>query len=266
MTKIPSLICGAWLAASITSFAITPDDILPDALAGKTLTFQIESGTGDLPDTGSWTGEFQTEPSNGFKMVNITGSGSTLSTTRAVLGSNPGATAFRIGRIFGANDINLLSLQVVDSVGTFSLSVVDPSINPKQSTQGGTFTINGGVPVAVPEIEIQQPAGSILVDNKGSKSFGTQKVGKKSAAKSFKIINRGGADLSRISVSVTGKHKADFIVGKPKKTTLAKGEDTTFTVVFKPGKKGTRKATLKVGSNDADENPFEIEVAGMGAK
>jgi Abnormal spindle-like microcephaly-assoc'd, ASPM-SPD-2-Hydin len=269
MIKISSLICGAWIAASLTSFAITPDDILSDALVGKTLTFQIETGNGELPDSGSWTGEFMTEPANGFKITNGSGNGGVYTTSRSLESENPGVTIINLKSFFGTNSQNYLVLQVANGIATYSLTVLEikiPVTNSTQSNQTGTFTIGGGGSVAVSEIEIQQPAGSILLDNKGSRSFGTKKVGKKSTEKVFKIFNRGEAALSRISVSVTGKHKADFIVGKPKKTTLAKGEDTTFTVVFKPGKKGTRKATLKVGSNDVDENPFEIEVAGMGAK
>jgi hypothetical protein len=264
--KIPCFICGAFLSVSLTSVAITPDDILPDALVGKTLTFQVESGSGDLPATGSWTGEFMTSPANGFRIINGAGDGGTVTTTRSSQSLSSGSTRVDLGTFLYGNSQNLLLLQVVGGTATYSLTVLGLKFPPIQSNQTGTFTIGGGGSVAVSEIEIQQPAGSILLDNKGSRSFGTKKVGKKSTEKVFKIFNRGEAALSRISVSVTGKHKADFIVGKPKKTTLAKGEDTTFTVVFKPGKKGTRKATLKVGSNDADENPFEIEVAGMGAK
>jgi Abnormal spindle-like microcephaly-assoc'd, ASPM-SPD-2-Hydin len=266
MSQVPYFICGAFFAASLTAIAITPDDILPDALVGKTLTFQVESGLGDLPATGSWTGEFMTSPTNGFRIINGAGDGGTVTTTRISQSVGSGITRVDIGSFLSVNSQNVLFLQVVGGNATYSLTVLGLKLPLTQSSQTGTFTIGGGVPVAVPEIEIQQPAGSVLVDNKGSKSFGTKNVGKKSTEKVFKIFNRGEAALSRISVSVTGKHKADFIVGKPKKTTLAKGEDTTFTVVFKPGKKGTRKATLKVGSNDADENPFEIEVAGMGAK
>jgi hypothetical protein len=125
-------------------------------------------------------------------------------------------------------------------------------------------SIQSDTPAGQPEIAVQQPAGSNLTDGKSKRSFGTVKVGKKGVAKTFTIKNTGKADLTGLSVGRNGSHKSDFIVGALSKTSLAPGASATFKVTFKPKAKGTRKALLKIASNDANENPFDIPVTGLG--
>ncbi len=121
-----------------------------------------------------------------------------------------------------------------------------------------------GVPVSA-EIDVQQPAGSSLVDGTAKKSFGTVKVGETSSAKTFTIKNTGTTQLINLAISSTGNNPNDFIVSALSKTSLDPGGQTTFKVNFKPTATGTRSAIIHIGSNDADENPFDIKLTGMGA-
>lgn len=132
----------------------------------------------------------------------------------------------------------------------------------------GTPVIYGKLeaPAKEADISIQQPVGSQLKDGSAKKSFGTVKLGKKSAAKTFTIKNAGDKTLKNLSVAVSGKHKKDFTVTSPSKKSLAPGASTTFKVTFKPTAKGTRNAAVQVKSSDKDENPFDIKVTGLGAK
>jgi hypothetical protein len=111
---------------------------------------------------------------------------------------------------------------------------------------------------------LEQPAGANLTDNSGQVAFGSQDIGTTSAAKTFTICNTGSADLSGIVITKTGGNTGDFLVSGPATSTLAPGLDTTFTVVFQPTAAGGRSATLQIASNDADENPFDISLAGNG--
>jgi uncharacterized cupredoxin-like copper-binding protein len=128
------------------------------------------------------------------------------------------------------------------------------------------FDINltGTALAPAPEIRVEQPAGSAMVDGTAKRSFGTVVVGNTGAAKTFTIKNTGTADLKWLAVSKNGVNAADFIVTAPVQTTLAPGASTTFTVSFKPLAKGTRTAAIHIKSNDADENPFDIDLAGFG--
>ena len=131
----------------------------------------------------------------------------------------------------------------------------------------GPFDINltGTGLLPVPEITIQQPVGTQLIDGTSQKSFGTVKVGTTGTAKMFTIKNTGTATLKGLAIAVSGTNASDFIVTALTKTSLAAGASTTFKISFKPTATGTRKAGIKVKSNDADENPFDIKLSGAGA-
>ena len=117
----------------------------------------------------------------------------------------------------------------------------------------------------VPEISIQQPKGSELIDGKATRSFGTAKVGKSGRSITFNIMSVGTGDLTNIKVAVTGAQKKDFIVVKPAKTIVPAGTSLAFKVTFKPTATGARAAMLQIGSNDANENPYDIKLTGQGA-
>jgi Lamin Tail Domain/Abnormal spindle-like microcephaly-assoc'd, ASPM-SPD-2-Hydin len=128
------------------------------------------------------------------------------------------------------------------------------------------ITLTASAFATTPEIGITQPAGTNLADSVGNKNFGKVKIGKKGAAKIFTILNTGKADLTGIAITKKGKHTSNFIVTALTTTTIAPGTSATFKVTFKPSAKGARKAALQVKSNDADENPFDINVTGIGGK
>lgn len=128
-----------------------------------------------------------------------------------------------------------------------------------------------GVIINTPEIDVQQPAGSHLTDGITKKSFGTVQVGMSGAAKTFTIVNKGTAKLTGLKITKTGTNQGNFIVSALGQTSLAiagsaTGTSTTFQVTFKPISKGTKEdAFIHIASNDADENPFDIQLSGEGA-
>jgi uncharacterized cupredoxin-like copper-binding protein len=138
------------------------------------------------------------------------------------------------------------------------------SNDPTQST----FVVNlfGKGRPGKPSIDVFQPAKSKLVNGKSRKSLGTVKLGRSSVARAFTIRNTGGANLTRLAVSVSGADAGDFVVTKPLRTSLPPGAATTFRVTFKPTVLGTRSATLQINSNDTTRNPFTVQVTGLGAK
>ena len=138
------------------------------------------------------------------------------------------------------------------------------SATPAEITSSAV-AINVVVPGA-PEIVVQQPKGSGLTDGTAKRSFGTVKVGKAGTAKTFTIKNTGTAKLTGLKITKTGSDAKDFSVTGPEKSTLAPGAGTTFKVTFKPKAKGNRNAAIHIRSNDADENPFDIKLTGLGKK
>lgn len=132
-------------------------------------------------------------------------------------------------------------------------------------TLTGSAFVNPPTTPKAPEVTVQQPAGTNLVDGTAKKSFGTVVVGKTGKATIFTIRNLGTAPLTGLAITKNGKHAKDFIVTKPGAATLAPGASTTFKVSFKPTAKGTRNAAIHLKSNDANENPFDIKLTGAGA-
>lgn len=115
-----------------------------------------------------------------------------------------------------------------------------------------------------PEIVVAQPSRSELKDGKTAKSFGLCTVKVLGAKKTFTIRNTGNAKLSNLSVSIRGNNASSFLITSLRVNSLPPGAKTTFDVVFKPKVKGNQSASLRIKSNDADENPFDIKLSGTG--
>lgn len=118
-----------------------------------------------------------------------------------------------------------------------------------------------GTGVLAPEIEVLDGLTD-LVDGGSTLDLGSVNTGT-SVVRTITLLNSGSADLTGLSVSITGTHAADFTRTQPT-ATLAAGEQATFDVTFTPSAAGTRSASLVIASNDSDENPFNISLTGVG--
>jgi flagellar hook assembly protein FlgD len=126
------------------------------------------------------------------------------------------------------------------------------------------FDINLTGTGLVPEIAVEQPPATDLIDSAATISCGTANLGQSSGAFIVTVRNPGTADLTGLVVTKSGSHAADFAVGALGSTTLTPGSSTTFNVTFAPTAVGTRTASVQIASNDSDENPFDINLAGTG--
>lgn len=94
--------------------------------------------------------------------------------------------------------------------------------------------------------------------------FGSINEASGSLARNFTIQNTGTATLGSVSVSVIGTNASDFTVTTIPATSVAAAGNTTFQITFNPSGLGTRNATVRVVSNDPDENPYLFAVTGYG--
>jgi hypothetical protein len=115
----------------------------------------------------------------------------------------------------------------------------------------------------VPEIVIEQPVNTDLTDGSATADFGSVEIGSNSQL-TFTIRNTGTAELTGLAASVVGPQQSEYGPGTFGATTLQLGGSTTVTVTFSPADTGSRTATLSIISNDADENPFDIALTGIG--
>lgn len=114
-----------------------------------------------------------------------------------------------------------------------------------------------------PEISVEEPATNVLVDAGAARDYGDSNVGI-AVQKTFTIKNVGTADLTGLATTFAGTHAVDFSAAAFGSTTVAAGASTTVVVTFTPGAAGARTATLRIASNDRDENPFDIPLTGNG--
>ncbi|MES2595078.1 MAG: choice-of-anchor D domain-containing protein [Verrucomicrobiota bacterium] len=134
--------------------------------------------------------------------------------------------------------------------------------------QGMPFKLYGSISGAPsPEIAVYDGsgiAGAERTDNTGTHGFGNVNTGSSSSAQTFTIENKGSANLTLGTVTLTGTDPGQFSVTQPASATLAANATTTFTVTFSPTSIGTKSAVVNIASNDGNENPFEIQVDGSG--
>jgi len=122
-----------------------------------------------------------------------------------------------------------------------------------------------GTGLGVPDITVEQPAGTLLADGTGSVAFGTVTLGSSALVKTVTIRNPGTAPLSGLSVTKDGTHAADFTVGALGSTTVSPGGTTTFTVSFAPGAVGARTAAIHIANNlFGAKSPFDLNLTGTG--
>lgn len=254
------LLPAALLVSSLAPvFAITDAEITPAALVGKTLTFTIANGGAPYATVGTWSGSFAAT-GGGFTATKITGDFANISTTYTAT-VNASATDVVLAKFVEGQPSATLTLYTTGGIGQY-----EAFINGiKGVSLNGTFTL-GTTVVPGPEIAIQQPIGTELTDGGAKKSFGSVKIGKSSAAKTFAIKNTGKATLTGLAISKSGTHSGDFTVSQLAKTTLAPGASMTFKSTFKPKTKGAKTAVIKIKSNDKDESVFDIPVTGSGVK
>lgn len=119
--------------------------------------------------------------------------------------------------------------------------------------------------VTLPDIAVFNGNNTLVInerqDNVGSYNFGPIGMAYPTT-QTFTIKNTGGAILTLGAIASTGS--TDFSVTQPGTSSLVPGAMTTFTITFAPTSKGPLSASVTIPSNDANENPFDITVQGIG--
>jgi hypothetical protein len=133
-----------------------------------------------------------------------------------------------------------------------------------------SFTTNNP---PVPEISISGN-GTVISDGDASPStndhtdFGAIAVDGGAQVRTFTITNSGTGNLTLTNpspyVAITG-HTSDFtLTATPSSTIASGGGTTTFNITFNPTTTGTRSATITIANDDADENPYNFDLQGVG--
>ena len=137
------------------------------------------------------------------------------------------------------------------SEGSKSATLSIASDDPDEATKTAALSGSG---VVVPDIAISPT----------SKNYGNVAVGA-TGSQTFTVSNTGNGDLSVSSVSLTGTNADQFsITSGGGAFTLSPAGTRSVTVQFAPISAGSKSATLRIASDDPDENPKDVALSGTG--
>ena len=182
-----------------------------------------------------------------------TGAGSSVTANLTTSGSNIGGTGIH------ANTSNVAVLSGIQPDGTGKITL-------RVSLAAGLYSYLNAMEIFVqdPDIALEYPEGTSFQSGNSVISLGALPVGDTSTTRTVFVKNTGLGPLSTISLSKNGSAVADFTLGALSSNSVAVGANATFTIFFNPSASGNRTAQILVGSNDPDENPFAIQVSGIG--
>ncbi len=235
---------------------------------------KIQSGTGKWISNGE-TFSYPVIPlhslvTRGFTVYNQGDSNLTIGNPKALIESNTGgfiqASAVVLSDTIspGSESKFRIAFEATTTglhTATIRLNTNDPNGNPFR------FTVTCYVPPdPKPDIHIELLGGTVL-QNKGKPYWFTAVNVNTVTARTFKVFNVGTATLSISNPTNVLSGSASFsqipsVVLAPQIQPESDSVQnwSSFAVQFQSATSGTFSTTIKIFSNDADENPFEVEL------
>ncbi len=147
----------------------------------------------------------------------------------------------------------------------------DPTVDPdtgssgsssgegSSSTGGGESSSSTGSPQSA---EIEVTVNETAVETTDSfAAENTTAVGDTGDVFTFEVTNTGAGDLELGEIAVLGAGAAHFTLDDAGiDATVASGDSTSFSLTFAPTNGGWKTARVVIPSNDADEDPFEVDI------
>lgn len=151
-----------------------------------------------------------------------------------------------------------------NGVKTATISIVNTDIdeNPYDFALTGT-----GIG---PEIDIQGN-GISIIDGDTTPSttdwtdFTSTDVGT-GINRPYTIYNTGTSNITIGAITFSGANPGDFTITTAPAATIVPGGNTSFIVRFLPTASGLRTATISIVNNDANENPYDYALQGIGTE
>ncbi|MFV8322474.1 choice-of-anchor D domain-containing protein [Flavobacterium sp. LS2R12] len=163
-----------------------------------------------------------------------------------------GGTALATGNSYTTASITATTTYYVQSTNGSCTSsprvaIVATVNNPEIAVSGNGFTITDG----------DTTPSTVDFSDLGSSNL---LIG---LTRTYTINNLGAATLNLGSITIGGTNASEFVATNPP-TSIAPQSSASFTITFTPTAIGTRNATLSFTTDDADENPYNFNIAGTG--
>ncbi|MGE4094886.1 MAG: choice-of-anchor D domain-containing protein [Candidatus Binatia bacterium] len=194
-------------------------------------------------------------------------------TDRSLSGFNP--TAEPIAQLYGPDQKPVLDTNgatiVLDPVetsettapillgnGTYTILVREQGDNEAGNYSLSLQRLSGNCSNPRPEISVSTPVTPLAL------IFSDTSVGSESAVQTVTVRNDGGANLNVGAVALNGGGAGQFILSSDgcSNRILASTQSCTLEMKFAPTSLGLKLATLRIPSNDTNENPVFVELSG----
>lgn len=124
------------------------------------------------------------------------------------------------------------------------------------------------LPFAGLDVRENDTMGSSIINGSAainSLDFGTQDQGT-NTTRTFAVVNEGNSTLTFDTFTIVGANPGDYSVDTTgTATSLAPGENTTFSLTFNPTTTGTRTAQVRFSHNATSTfSPFLFNLTGVG--
>jgi hypothetical protein len=195
----------------------------------------------------------------GFQTQGIKGA---VSASNSLVGSHPGDVAGS-GGISQPNSNSYLvnSPNWLYGAGAVTWGAVNTGAKGVISASNSSV----GFSTAVPEIAVFQPQTTNLATG-STRAFGSCPVGS-AVSLTFRVSNVGTDDLLLTGsprINISGAEAGSFYANDPSTSLIVTSDSIEFSVQFSPSSGGPKSASLSIPNNDADENPFQIQLEGIG--
>jgi len=277
ITGLTSVCQGITLNYSVTFVAgVTYNWTFPTGwvqTAGTTtnaITVTVGSGSGNItvtPSISCGNGTARTLAVTSNAMPSITGTTS---------GSRTGPGSVNLGATASAGTISWFAASTGGTALGTGTSFATPDIISSTSfyvqvtNNGCTSSPRIGVLATVnaPEIAVSGNNFNISDEDTTPETSDYTHLGTSNVSipltRSYVIQNIGNLPLTLGAFTIDGANGTDFTVVTLPASTVAPGGSTTFSIRFIPSAIGVRNATVSFITNDADENPFNFSIRGIG--
>ncbi|MBE9466928.1 MAG: fibronectin type III domain-containing protein [Bacteroidetes bacterium] len=190
--------------------------------------------------------------------IDITATGATLTTSPLTSAASSGLATF--------------------STISFSSGSASATLNAERNTEGDWDVTSNTFEITQPEMDIHGN-GTSIADGDDTPSLtdhtdfgGADFSGTNSVTRTFTIYNlniddkNGDLILSGDPiVSITGTNASEFTVTSSPSSSISSTNSSNFLIKFDPEGAGLRTAEINIANNDADENPYNFSIQGIGA-
>lgn len=195
--------------------------------------------------------------SAGTAALNLTGSPAVQISNQANVSA--GVQAQPVTTI-GAGASTSFTVQFTPGTGAFGFRITIPNNDANENPYIIEVSGNGSS-ASAPEIDVQR-AGTAVA------SGSTDNLGTLAAASAtgftYTVLNTGNATLTLGTVNVSGLSNCTVTVTTQPAASAAAGGNTSFAINVTPTAAGAFSAQLSLANNDPNENPYTINLAGMG--